>query len=233
MIAARVLHMKTEKYAESKTCNGLDGERSLSSMPQLRAVLDESYRELDAMMAYTAGVEDRLNECLRGGIIPDADLVDAIAVCKIRCIDVAVQRVHTLRLEVGSYALMHGTGFELVDMFLCCKFAEGDSRILQQKLARDRLKAVAKGGVGAAVAGLFDEEGRSALLLASKLKPAGRDLTKLSVAMDENWRAIYGLANLIEERHIRDGVKSAFLEPVVERLAPASVEFDGEWKEKI
>jgi hypothetical protein len=35
---------------------------------------------------------------------------------------------------------MNDTGFELVDMFLCCKFAEGDSRILQQKLTRDRLK---------------------------------------------------------------------------------------------
>ena len=30
--------------------------------------------------------------------------------------------------------------FELIDMFLCCKFAEGDSRILQMKLMRDRLK---------------------------------------------------------------------------------------------
>jgi hypothetical protein len=39
---------------------------------------------------------------------------------------------------------MHGTGFELMDMLLCCKFAEGDSRILQMKLARDRLKKVMK-----------------------------------------------------------------------------------------
>ena len=47
-----------------------------------------------------AGVEERLNACLRSGAIPDADLVDAIAVCKIRCIDVAIQRVHALRQEV-------------------------------------------------------------------------------------------------------------------------------------
>ena len=202
-------------------------------MPQLRAVLDESYKELDEMMAFTAGVEDRLNRCLREGTIPDADLVDAIAVCKIRCIDVAVQRVHKLRLEVGSYALMHGTGYELVDMFLCCKFAEGDSRILQQKLARDRLKAVAKGGVGAAVAGAFDKEGREALLLTSKLKPACRDLKKLAVTMDKNWKDIYALSERIEQRHMRDGVKSLFIESAVQRLAPASVDFDNDWKEKI
>jgi hypothetical protein len=56
--------------------------------------------------------------------------VDAISVCKIRCIDVALQRVHALRMEVGSYALMHDTGFELVRFlcyplfdtrFLCCQ----------------------------------------------------------------------------------------------------------------
>ena len=35
--------------------------------------------------------------CLRAGEIPDADLVDAISVCKIKCIDVAIQRVHALR----------------------------------------------------------------------------------------------------------------------------------------
>jgi hypothetical protein len=42
---------------------------------------------------------------------------------------------------------MHDTGFELHDMLLTCKFAEGDSRILQQKLTRDRLKRVQKAGV--------------------------------------------------------------------------------------
>ena len=41
---------------------------------------------------------------------------------------------------------MHKTGFELMDMLLCCKFAEGDSRILQMKLMRDRLKKVKKDG---------------------------------------------------------------------------------------
>ena len=34
-------------------------------------------------------------------------------------------------------------------MLLCCKFAEGDSRILQQKLTRDRLKAMQRGGAAA------------------------------------------------------------------------------------
>lgn len=32
-----------------------------------------------------------------------------------------------LEEEVGSYALMQGTGFEHKDMLLCCRFAEGDT----------------------------------------------------------------------------------------------------------
>ena len=83
-------------------------------MPQVRAVLDESYAALDEIEAFTAGVEERLNVCLRSGTIPAPDLVDAIAVAKIKCIQVAIDRCHKLRQEVGSYALMHATGFELV-----------------------------------------------------------------------------------------------------------------------
>ena len=70
---------------------------------------------------------------------------------------------------------MHATGFELVDMLLCCKFAEGDSRILQQKLTRDRLKALQKGGAAAALSGLLGEhraEVFAAANLARKLQPA-------------------------------------------------------------
>ena len=46
-----------------------------------------------------------------------------------------------LKQEVGSYALMGSSGFKHLDFLNCCKFAEGDSRILMQKMARDRLRA--------------------------------------------------------------------------------------------
>ena len=101
---------------------------------QLADVFEKSYAKLDETINFVSGVEARLNECLRNGTIPDADLVDAISVCKIKAIEVSIERAHALRLEVGSYALMHKTGFELMDMLLCCKFAEGDSRILQMKV---------------------------------------------------------------------------------------------------
>jgi len=83
LLSCRVLHMRTEQYAKTKICNGLSGETTLYEMPQLRNTFDESYRELDRMIGFVAAVENRLNDCLRNGTIPDADLVDAISVCKV------------------------------------------------------------------------------------------------------------------------------------------------------
>lgn len=39
---------------------------------------------------------------------------------------------------------MAGSGFEQMDFLQCCKFAEGDSRILMLKMARDRLSVYRK-----------------------------------------------------------------------------------------
>ena len=68
LVSCRILHMKTEEYARQKVCNGLSGETSLYSMPQLKSVMETSYRELDHLLGYTAAIEDKLNQCLRNGI---------------------------------------------------------------------------------------------------------------------------------------------------------------------
>ena len=76
-------------------------------------------------------------------------------------------------------------------------------------------------------------EAVAALRLASKLAPAGRDPAKLQKAMDENWKEIYALADMVCDRHITKHRKSAFLEPCEQRLIQADVEFDAEWKDKV
>ena len=239
LVSARVLHQKTEEYAKSKICNGLAGEVMLSEMPQLKSVFDESYRQIDELIGFSSAVGKQLADCLRNGEIPSSDLQDAISVCKIRCIDVAIQRVHALRMEVGSYALMHDTGFELVDMYLCCKFAEGDSRILQQKLTRDRLKKLQKGGVVAGVLQAINpmdsesSEAMTALMLGQKLAPAGRDREKMAALMEEHWEEIYTLADQVAARHVRTQIPSTFPEEIVDRLECATTDFDVAWKEKL
>lgn len=238
LLSARVLHMKTESHAKQKVCNGINGEVPLAEMPQLAAVFRSSYQQLDDCIAFTAGVEQRLNQCLRGGSIPDRDLVDAISVAKIKAIETSINCSNALRQEVGSYALMHGTGFELMDMFLCCKFAEGDSRILQMKLARDRLKQLAKDGLPASLSkAVFNPEERAevfaALSLARHFSAAGRDPAKLAKVMNERWEELYHLADLVAERHMNSGARGQFLEPIVERLEVGSTHFDHDWKAKL
>ena len=243
LVSCRVLHMRTERYAQSKVCNGVAGEVPLADMPQLRAVFDDSYAQLDYLLGYCASVENELAACLREGTIPPPDLVDKISVAKIRAIDTSLRRAYALRVEVGSYALMHGTGFELVDMLLCCKFAEGDSRILQMKLMRDRLKrvkcegllATLAGGLAGGVAGL--REAATALRLARALGAAGKDLDAVADVLDGRWEDVYALAEMVEARTLAStpGFKEkSFLEgPIVDRFRRATTVFDEGWKEKV
>ena len=224
LVFAKGLHAKTRAYADAKVCNGLAGEVMLSDMPQLKAVLDESDRELDAVVAYCVAVEAELSHCLRTGAIPSDLLVEKIAVAKIKAIDVSVDRVHKLRLEVGSYALMSNTGFELADMLLCCKFAEGDTRILMQKIARDRLKKLQKDGLAGLAAGVFDEETRVAFSLARVLRAA----PDKAAAWNEQWAAVYELADLVCARHLAAAAPPpgfdapGFQEPLVDRYQDRS-----------
>ena len=107
-------------------------------MPQLRALYEEAEGRLTRVKNFVETCESRLCECLAADRIPPAaPLTRAIAVAKIRAVETAIELCFRLKQEVGSYALMDGTGFQHCDFLQCCKFAEGDSRILSQKLARD------------------------------------------------------------------------------------------------
>jgi hypothetical protein len=75
-------------------------------------------------------------------------LAQAIAVGKVKAVEGAIALCFALKQEVGSYALMAGSGFEQMDFLQCCKFAEGDSRILMQKMARDIVRAKRGEGAG-------------------------------------------------------------------------------------
>ena len=230
LVSARCITMLTKKYADSKVCNGIAGDVALGSLPQLATLVEESYAQIDATSQFCAAVEQRLAVCLRSNTIPDADLVEAIGVCKIRAIDVSIERVHLLRMEVGSYALMAGTGFEIAqDMFLCCKFAEGDSRILMQKMARDRLKQLQRAGMLSGVMRAFfatgdSREVRAAISLAWALSGGGNDAQSMEKVWTSKWREVYGLADMICDRHYRNsiagwnGAPQGFDEPIVARL---------------
>ena len=65
------------------------------------------YAQLDEMIAFTAAVEERLNECLRNDTIPDADLTEAIA-------------VRTLNVMMHPPAAACATKYTLCELCVLC-----------------------------------------------------------------------------------------------------------------
>jgi acyl-CoA oxidase len=218
LVAARTLFANAQKYADEKPVWSPTGSPRLAEMPQLADVFAVAAAELTEIERFTAAIERQLCDCLRTGAIPSDELVEAIAVCKIRGVGRAIAQCHALQQEVGSFALLGGSGFEHMDMLLCCKFAEGDERILLQKMARDRVVGVQRGGAGGwfglARELLFsDAPGRSEAVKTLQLALAMRSNSPASGAVDDpkaamvvgwtkSWREVYALANAICERHV-------------------------------
>ena len=60
-------------------------------------------------------------------------------------VDIAIQQLNIFKGLVGSFALMsHGPFGTAPDLLYVFQFAEGDSAILRQKIARDLLTQIAK-----------------------------------------------------------------------------------------
>ena len=86
------------------------------------------------------------------------------------CVEHTISLCFRLKNEVGSYALMAGSGFDQTDFLQCCKFAEGDSRILMQKLSRDRFRMYQR------------EENKAAAAAAAVAEAAGPAAAEVSAA---------------------------------------------------
>merc|ERR1712146_716410 len=99
-----------------------------------------------------------------------------------------------LKQEVGSFALMGGTGFEQMDFLQCCKFAEGDSRILMQKMSRDALRHYQQKKEKQATG----DEGRLCVELSEALAKGGKD------AWDDNFELVYSLAEAVMNRFLSE-----------------------------
>ncbi|KAI9003497.1 acyl-CoA dehydrogenase/oxidase [Hyaloraphidium curvatum] len=196
LVFARKLFESTRRFASGKQCWIPGGRVPLGRVPHIAAVLAEADKKLGRMDAYMAAVEAALSKCLVAGKIPDARLVEAIAVGKIAAVETAIALCDELKHEVGSYALMAGTGFEHLEFLTMCKFAEGDSRILAIKIARDRLRGfqhakVDKEGAGK---GAETEEDR----LCAKIASAGKD------GFEREYKTVFALAESVIERTITE-----------------------------
>jgi len=187
---ARQLYASTRKFADEKACWAPKGQRpALGSIPQLKHLFVEADQALGRVERFAAVCEAQLCKCLRADAIPPTPLCDAIAVAKVRCVETAIPLCFRLKQEVGSYALMGDTGFEQTDFLQCCKFAEGDSRVLMQKMARDRVKQQ--------VSSAPEEEE-----ICVQLRSGGPQ------KWDDNWEQVYRLAELVMDRTMTQWVDS-------------------------
>lgn len=184
----RQLFARTREYAENKLC---PGDIKLGSVPQLRFLFEENDSEMKMLDEFVKQTELALSDCLTRDELPSSALVDAIAVCKVEAVERSIAMCHRLKQEVGSFALMQGSGFENQDFLQCCKFAEGDSRILKLKLARDAMKAAGKGKCE----GMSEEE----LELCAELCAIMSQGNKVE-AFNNEWERVYRLADAVIER---------------------------------
>ena len=116
---------------------GKDVTRELSDMPFLRDSLLRSARVRHVFAVYIQHVMDQF-VASPPNFMPS--LVEKIAVAKILVLDFAIRQIAEFKRLVGSYSLMsHGPFGTAPDLLYVFQFAEGDSSILKQKIARDLL----------------------------------------------------------------------------------------------
>lgn len=112
----RSLFHSTQKYTDAKRVWSPSGEEVfLGDIPQVKALLHEQRNKGKMLGAFLAKCEAELSSTLKNNQLPSVELVQAIAVAKVRASEESISLCHRLRNEVGSYALMYGNGFEQSD----------------------------------------------------------------------------------------------------------------------
>jgi len=228
----KTLFARVKAHSDAKvTYGGAGGSaRALSEIPQLRTLYEENAARCGEIEAFVTSCESALSESLKSGLVPSETLADAIAVAKVVAVEDSIAWCHRLKQEVGSIALMADSGFKHLDFLQCCKFAEGDSRILMQKLARDRFKRFqaehkslrqSGGGGGggqtpqaphedseATVVSLEEmgAEEAACAALAKGIESHQGACTKAE-AWDAEWKNVYKLAEAVMGRIQRDDIR--------------------------
>lgn len=203
---------RTKEFSDHKKCWSPKGDTCLSDIPHIKALYEAADQEAQVLDAFVGECEKRLCDCLRNDKLPSLDLVEAIAVAKVKCVEGSIRACHQLQQDIGSYALMAETGFENIDFLTCCKFAEGDSRILQQKMSRDRMKrfvdqaGLPKGGDPED----WERENEACNVLQRKMaEMIMREGVEKHVAWDRCYEDVYNLSEIIMEGTMKSFMANA------------------------
>jgi len=200
----RQLFKQTKEYSDNKQIFSFKGSRVLSNIPQLAAIYEENETKMRDIDEFVGSCEKLLSNSIKSGKPPSAKLVEAIATCKVKAVEQSIAMCFRLKQEVGSFALMADSGHGNMDFLQACKFAEGDSRILMQKMARDRLKEFAAASTSATTEGAMDDFSKDEKRLCATLGKNMAEAMKAGVdkqqVWDNEWRTVYDLADAVIER---------------------------------
>lgn len=136
----------TRKYAESRMV-WVDKERKmpLAELPYMKKVLHSVEVGLNVHKAFLLILQKEFAEAIESSQDLSRALVTRIAAAKVEAVEFAIKSLALMRRDVGSFSLMASSPFgSNNDILLCCRFAEGDSRVLQQMLTRDLVKKHSK-----------------------------------------------------------------------------------------
>lgn len=203
LVFAQTLFARTKAYLDAQTCWSPAGEHPLSALPQLASLYADATTTLGQRLAQMAALEHEMVPHLRRNALLPKGIAAAVAAGKVLCIEESIDLCHRLQQEVGSYALMVGTGFEHLGYLQCCKFAEGDSRVLMQKLARDRVRDYLRGEDTREDEDTTEEERLCDELAHHHLAHLGTTTatsTTTATAREDAWRLPYELATRVGQR---------------------------------
>jgi len=198
----KALFHTAEEYTNEKECWSPAGQITLSQVPQLRALYKESRKTFELLDTFVGACERELTLSLRDNTLPPLKLVEAIAVAKVRAVEECISLSFRLKNELGSYALMAGNGFDQTDFLQCCKFAEGDSRILMQKMARDVMRDFRNSEEGKV--SFFNHQWDFHTQACYNLQKKLEETEDQHVAWDEHFEDVYELAEQHMTRTIQN-----------------------------
>jgi len=178
-----------KRYASSKQCWAPKGERqALAVIPQVNSVLTKGIKQLNELNSFVNAVKIETCKYLQGSLPMSQRLQQVISCCKVLGVDSSIELCHNLKQEMGSYALMSVSGFGQTDFLQGCKFAEGDNRVLQLKMARDALNYIKK---------LVGKERKVAEMLQQQIDLLmGQNGGDKFAAWNESWELSYELARI-------------------------------------
>merc|ERR1712232_759789 len=132
----------TQQYSRHRMV-WIDKERKLplANLPYMAKVLCAVEAGANVHKAFLLYLQTQFADVVEKGTKPSHELITMIAAAKVEAVEFSIHSLGLLRRDVGSFSLMASSPFgSSNDVLLCCRFAEGDSRVLQQMLTRDLVR---------------------------------------------------------------------------------------------